>query len=391
MIVYLQAFPTKNYVENGPPGAMYAKSTSGYIDSELYYVWLTEVFEPNTKHLGKRLLIIDGHGSHLTLAAIDKARELGIEMFSLPPHTTHILQPLDVALYGLLKTWFSKLMDKIQIIKSATTRTVTICKIEFSAVFNLALEKTFTPVRVRNAFEVCGIYLFNPHVIKTSRLMPVEQQVTSAVTPAAAPFRPSAPATSGASASNFIQDQFSTIDITAGVVTLTPSVSHPLQGVVPQRLLNIFVTPWVSPENKTPCRVVTTSRWITSDSYREKLNEKERAQQEEQKKKEKRRRIREEKRKVKETNTRSKKQKTIEKKTVAEQREDSDDDYSPLALPPAINSQSPPVVRKSQRERKECQRYQTSSSSSSEECDEEDLCKICQRKFPPAYKTGYGS
>ena len=149
-------------------------------------MWLKSHFEEYTKHLiGTRLLIIDGHGSHVNLETIDLARDLGIELFCLPPHTTQILQPLDVSLYGPLKTYFTKITDKIQIIKLGVTKNVTICKTEFSAVFDLAMQETFSPSKCMKAFESCGIYPLNPFRIDTKRLMPTDLQPTAATTIAA--------------------------------------------------------------------------------------------------------------------------------------------------------------------------------------------------------------
>ncbi|KAK7479750.1 hypothetical protein BaRGS_00029026 [Batillaria attramentaria] len=55
----------------------------------------------------KVLLILDGHSSHTgSLAAIDLARENGVVMLCLPPHTTNKLQPLDISFFCLLKTRF---------------------------------------------------------------------------------------------------------------------------------------------------------------------------------------------------------------------------------------------------------------------------------------------
>ena len=44
------------------------------------------------------VFILDSHVTHTNnLAATDMAREAGVVMVSLPPHTTHRLQPLDWA------------------------------------------------------------------------------------------------------------------------------------------------------------------------------------------------------------------------------------------------------------------------------------------------------
>ena len=47
------------------------------------------------------MLIFDSHMTHTkNLAATEMAREAGVVMVSRPPHTTHRLQPLDVAFFG---------------------------------------------------------------------------------------------------------------------------------------------------------------------------------------------------------------------------------------------------------------------------------------------------
>ncbi|XP_053395989.1 lactose-binding lectin l-2-like [Mercenaria mercenaria] len=53
-------------------------------------------------------LIHDGHASHKSSEAIKWARERGIILFVLPAHSSHILQPLDVAIFGPFKSWFQE-------------------------------------------------------------------------------------------------------------------------------------------------------------------------------------------------------------------------------------------------------------------------------------------
>jgi hypothetical protein len=37
----------------------------------------------------KHLLILDGHGSHVTIETIKQAQEFGLDMITLPSHTSH--------------------------------------------------------------------------------------------------------------------------------------------------------------------------------------------------------------------------------------------------------------------------------------------------------------
>lgn len=48
------------------------------------------------------MLILDGHASHISTAAIEFCIRQKIILLCLPAHTTHILQPLDVGVFGPL-------------------------------------------------------------------------------------------------------------------------------------------------------------------------------------------------------------------------------------------------------------------------------------------------
>jgi len=65
-------------------------------------MWLQKVFNRYTKPTRatqKRLLIVDGHSSHVNMAFVDWANQHGIILLILPPHTTQRLQPLNVGLF----------------------------------------------------------------------------------------------------------------------------------------------------------------------------------------------------------------------------------------------------------------------------------------------------
>lgn len=68
MIIYPQAFLGGQYRFGGPDDTVYAKSDSGWIDSELFYQWFKKVFPVPERPL---LLLVDRHKSHLTLDLID--------------------------------------------------------------------------------------------------------------------------------------------------------------------------------------------------------------------------------------------------------------------------------------------------------------------------------
>jgi len=70
---------------------------------QLFKEWSVQHF---LRHFGSShpiLLLLDGHSSHYNLEVVTFAKENYIIMFTLVPHTTHEMQPLDTAVYGLLK------------------------------------------------------------------------------------------------------------------------------------------------------------------------------------------------------------------------------------------------------------------------------------------------
>ena len=57
-------------------------------------------------------LIFDAHYSHVSLELIKLARD-NIHLLSLPPNTTHIMQPLDLDLLAVLKKHWCKVLKDI--------------------------------------------------------------------------------------------------------------------------------------------------------------------------------------------------------------------------------------------------------------------------------------
>jgi hypothetical protein len=62
---------------------------------------------PSNHHL----LALDEHGSHVSLEVIEQAQQFGLDMITLPSHTSHVLLPLDVNCFKPFKTIFLKKKD----------------------------------------------------------------------------------------------------------------------------------------------------------------------------------------------------------------------------------------------------------------------------------------
>ena len=76
------------------------------MDSELFFAWMKKVFLVHAVSQRPVMLLVDGHASHVTMDLIELARDNNVILFCLPPHTTHLLQPLDVSVFKSLKDHF---------------------------------------------------------------------------------------------------------------------------------------------------------------------------------------------------------------------------------------------------------------------------------------------
>ena len=66
-------------------------------------IWLKNHFESLTQpklENAYRLLLLDDHESHCSIEFIEFSDTYKIILLVLPPHTTHLLQPLDVGILG---------------------------------------------------------------------------------------------------------------------------------------------------------------------------------------------------------------------------------------------------------------------------------------------------
>jgi hypothetical protein len=71
--------------------ASFAISSTGWSNDAVGFKWLVEHFEPATRSGRPRLLILDGHSSHLTVEFIDFSLLHNIHLLCFPSHSTHLL------------------------------------------------------------------------------------------------------------------------------------------------------------------------------------------------------------------------------------------------------------------------------------------------------------
>jgi len=137
-------------------------SENGWTNNALGLEWLKH-FDAHTKarQVGAyRLLILDGHESHLNQEFKDYCLENKILTLCMPPHSSHILQPLDVVCFSLLKLKYSQRVRDL-----ARKRIFHINKEGFLPAFRDAFFNVFTTENCQKAFEASGLVPINAQVV----------------------------------------------------------------------------------------------------------------------------------------------------------------------------------------------------------------------------------
>jgi hypothetical protein len=152
-----------------PGNWRFSASQNGWTSNMHGLKWLQCCFDLDTQEKadgGYRLLILDGHGSHVTGSFIMHCMDHRIALMSLPPHTSHVLQPLDVGLFGPLKTALSNHQDKL-----FRLQVVRIRKIESLIAYVKARRTAFRHDNVLGGWSRAGLIPLNSQKV-LSKLVP---------------------------------------------------------------------------------------------------------------------------------------------------------------------------------------------------------------------------
>ena len=144
-----------------PRNWRFSASQNGWTSNQHGVEWLRGCFDPETREKANgefRLLILDGHGSHVTGSFIMHCMDHRIALMRLPPHTSHVLQPLDVGLFGPLKTALSKHQDNLFRLQVARIR-----KVEWLVTYVKARQTAFRLTNILGGWRGAGLIPLNPH------------------------------------------------------------------------------------------------------------------------------------------------------------------------------------------------------------------------------------
>ncbi|OWY94480.1 Retroelement [Phytophthora megakarya] len=137
-------------------GAAVTTTESGFMNNWLFIRWLKFFAEQVPAEIKRPLLLImDGCSSHISLEVVDMADELEIMLVCLPANSTHLFQPLDVAVFGSFK---SKLQFFIDLMGSDKSDNFSIPKDAAVEMAGLAWNNCNFSANIKAGFKGCGIY-----------------------------------------------------------------------------------------------------------------------------------------------------------------------------------------------------------------------------------------
>ncbi len=129
------------------------------MDGELFYSWALNFTEETAflRRGGQKLLLVfDGYAGHLTFRTLNHLKTNGIIVAGLPAHTSHVLQPLDVGVFGPLKEKFRQQLCARSVTSATNGRNdiYTVCEL-----LRRAYHQTVTAANIIAGFQRSGLWV----------------------------------------------------------------------------------------------------------------------------------------------------------------------------------------------------------------------------------------
>ncbi len=106
------------------------------------------------------MLILDGYNSHYSYKFEYYCKKNNIIIFYIPLHSSHLLQPLDIGCFNILKQSYGKEVENF--IRSYINH---IIKLDFFAYFHTTFFVTFNKENIRISFRDTNLIPFNPEAV----------------------------------------------------------------------------------------------------------------------------------------------------------------------------------------------------------------------------------
>ena len=121
----------------------------------IFQDYLKNHFIKHVPNIGVENIVIfyDGHKSHVCGPLIEWANENKIILYVLSPHTSHLLQPLDVGMFGPLKKAYYAQVNSFM--RNHVDQVVS--RYNFCSIISKAYFLSMSPSNAVNAFKKSGL------------------------------------------------------------------------------------------------------------------------------------------------------------------------------------------------------------------------------------------
>ena len=159
----------QDYIANYEKGVVMGMQPNAWMTRWLFESWISHFIEclkrgPGVDLTNRHLLILDRHNSHVTLEVVKIFMELGLDIVSLPSHTSHALQPLDIACFKPFKTAFRQIRD----VWCLRNKDLPVGKQTLCEWTSTALKHALTASNIRAGFRRASIWPLDRKAAKTS-------------------------------------------------------------------------------------------------------------------------------------------------------------------------------------------------------------------------------
>lgn len=160
-VIYKGQRLTHELVSEGMEGSKFTTSPNGWVTSDIFLDFFANHF---LQHVTERPLILlyDGHSTHITFDIIETARQSDVHLFVLPPHSSHLLQPLDVSVFSQFKKHLNTEMHKYM----HSNPTCVITRQLLPSMISRAYERSMSVSNIMAGFRKTGICPFDPEIVK---------------------------------------------------------------------------------------------------------------------------------------------------------------------------------------------------------------------------------
>ncbi|XP_042910383.2 uncharacterized protein [Parasteatoda tepidariorum] len=167
--IYGRKIMVGRLLDGAPPGSLGTYTDNGWINGPKFLDWLHHFVENTSPTPEKELiLILDNNESHKYIEALEYARKNNVIFESLPPLTTHRMQPLDSCVYGPFKTYFEQEVSTFQ--RCHLGRIIT--QYDVASFVGKSYLKAASARNAVQGFKSSGIRPTNRHIFSDADFLP---------------------------------------------------------------------------------------------------------------------------------------------------------------------------------------------------------------------------